>query len=187
MADELCVPAVAPPLVWQIKCLQLFSGGDGGASGVGSGVAAAWSFCFLGFASDSPEAIFRADGGGAAFNSDVFYISGGQVKLLVLCGDSGEVLSVVRPVRFVSVFFVKGRQQVSPAVGFPSWLLLLAAAADPSSGRRHRWWRIQWQFGSRWCGVAGIQEDGNFWVCGLDYLVIQGVSCKFAGLYCTSD
>ena len=145
MADELCVPAVAPPPVRQIKCFQLFFGGDGGASGVGFGVAAAWSFCFLGFASGGPEAVSRADGGGAAFSSDVVYISGGQVKILVLRGDSGEVLFVVRPVRFVFVFFAKGRQQVSPAVGFPSGLLLLAAAADPSSSRRHRWWRIRWR------------------------------------------
>ena len=98
MADELCVPAVAPPPVRQIKCFQLFFGGDGGASGVGFGVAAAWSFCFLGFAGGS-EAVSRADGGGAAFSSDVFYFSGCRAKLLVLYGDSDEVFFLVCPVR----------------------------------------------------------------------------------------
>ena len=97
MAEELCVPAVTPPLVRQIKCFQLFSGDDGGASGVGFGVAAAWSFCFLGFASGGPEAVSRADGGGAAFSSDVFYFSGCRVKLLVFHGDSDEVFFVVCP------------------------------------------------------------------------------------------
>ena len=58
MAEELRLPAVALPPVRQIKCFQLFSGDDGGASGVGSGVAAAWSFCLLGFGTDGGRISF---------------------------------------------------------------------------------------------------------------------------------
>jgi len=76
MAEELRVSAVAPPPVRPIKCFQLFFGGDGGASGVGSGEAAAWSFCLPGFGSDGREALFRADGGGVGVSSDVVYIFG---------------------------------------------------------------------------------------------------------------
>jgi hypothetical protein len=71
-------------------CFQLFSGGDGDASGVGSGEAAEWSFGFLGFGSVCREAFFRVDGGGPDFSSDVFYFSGGRAKLLILHGDSDE-------------------------------------------------------------------------------------------------
>ncbi|XP_039781410.1 uncharacterized protein LOC120648830 [Panicum virgatum] len=98
MAEELYVPAVAPPPVRQIKYFQLFSV----VMAVHPASVPAWqlrgAFAFLGFACGGPEAISRADGSCAAFSSDVVYISGGQVKNLVLRGDSGEVLSVVRPV-----------------------------------------------------------------------------------------
>jgi len=114
MAEELRVPAVAPPPVRPIKCFQLFFCGDGGASGVGSGVAAAWSFCLPGFGSDGREALFRADGGGAGVSSDVVYISGGRVKLLVLRGDSDEMVFGVRSVRLVcSIRFAFGWELLS--------------------------------------------------------------------------
>ncbi|KAG2552593.1 hypothetical protein PVAP13_9KG471400 [Panicum virgatum] len=94
MAEELYVPAVAPPPVRQIKYFQLFSV----VMAVHPASVPAWqlrgAFAFLGFACGGPEAISRADGSCAAFSSDVVYISGGQVKNLVLRGDSGEVLSV---------------------------------------------------------------------------------------------
>ena len=83
--------------------------------------------------------------GGAGVGIGILHIDdAGRLLFLLLyfsgCGITGEV-----SVSFLSVCFAKGRQQVSPAVEFPFGLLLLAAAADPSSGRRHRWWRIRWR------------------------------------------
>ncbi|KAG2615866.1 hypothetical protein PVAP13_3NG037126 [Panicum virgatum] len=74
---ELRFPAGAAPLFWLIRCIQLLFVGDGGGSGVSCGEVAAWCFGFLGFD------------------------SGGQVKILVLRGVSGDLLSVFRLVRCV--------------------------------------------------------------------------------------
>ena len=84
--------------------------------------------------------------GGAGVGIGIFYIDdAGKLLFLLLyfsgCGIADEV-----SVSFLSVCFAKGRQQVSPAAGVSSGLLLLAAVVDSSSGRRGRRWRIQSSF-----------------------------------------
>jgi len=81
---ELRFPAGAAPLFRLIRCIQLLFVGDGGGSGVGCGEVAAWCFGFLGFG------------------------SGGRVKILVLRGVSGDLLSVFRLVRCVVLLLALG-------------------------------------------------------------------------------
>jgi len=111
-----------PVVVRLIKCIHLLFVGDGGSSGVGSGEVGACCFCFLGF-----------DSGGC--------FSGGRGEILVLRGVPGEVLFVVRLVRFVVLLLSVGMDLVCsfllleggwdfPFVGLLSWLLHDVAAVD---------------------------------------------------------
>ena len=128
---ELRFPAGAAPLFRLIRCIQLLFVGDGGGSGVGCGEVAAWCFGFLGF-----------DSGGSC--------SGGRVKILVLRGVSGDLLSVFRLVRCVVLLLALGMDPwCSPRSfffragdfviggGFPAALSLLhgSGGASCSSGR----------------------------------------------------
>ena len=122
---ELRFPAGAAPLFWLIRCIQLLFLGDGGGSGVGCGEVAAWCFGFLGFD------------------------SGGRVKILVLRGVSGDLLSVFRLVRCVVLLALGMDPWCSPrsfffragdfVIGgrFPAALSLLhgSGGASCSSGR----------------------------------------------------
>jgi len=124
MADELCVPAVAPPPVRQIKCFQLFSGDDGGASGVGSGVAAAWSFCLLGFGTDGGRIKLLVLRGDSVFSGDYFV----PLRFFV---DDGGVVSGQDRMRFGSFFsYAIGRKFLLPLGGLASWVVDFVGGAS---------------------------------------------------------
>ena len=123
---ELRFPAGAAPLFRLIRCIQLLFIGDGGGSSICCGEVAVWCFGFLGFD------------------------SGGRVKILVLRGVSGDLLSVFRLVRCVVLLLALGMDPwCSPrrcffragvcrtGRGFPAALSLLhgSGGASCSSGR----------------------------------------------------
>jgi len=83
--------------------------------------------------------------GEAGVGIGIFYIDDTVELLFLLLYFSGYGVTSEVSVSFLAVF-ASGRQQVSPAVAFPSGLLLLAVAADSFSGRLGRWWRIRLLF-----------------------------------------
>ena len=112
------------PPVRQIKCFQLFSGDDGGASGVGSGVAAAWSFCLLGFGTDGGRIKLLVLRGDSVFSGDYFV----PLRFFV---DNGGVVSGQDRMRFGSFFsYAIGRKFLLPLGGLASWVVDFVGGAS---------------------------------------------------------
>ncbi|CAO2047494.1 unnamed protein product [Urochloa humidicola] len=157
MAAELRFPAVALLLVRRIKRLQSFSDGDGNGFGVVFGEDAARSFCCLYFGPDGQ--VDFSEGAGEAGGFGGFLFSGGGGGAFWLC---------------LVVCFYCGRSTMFASSACPG--------RATASSRLCKFRPVE----NRGRLMRKEENEGDAAGCVRFYLVNQGVSCKDAGLYCTS-
>ncbi|CAN6282555.1 unnamed protein product [Urochloa humidicola] len=216
MAAELRFPAVALLLVRRIKRLQSFSDGDGNGFGVVFGEDAARSFCCLYFGPDGQVDFSEGAGEAGGFGGFLFSGGGGGGMSVVfssfakgrdLVFPAGDLVSGSSASSTAADFLVchdsedDGRCSSTRFFVYESssafWLCLVVCfycgrstmfASSACPGRATA--------SSRLCKFRPVENrgrlmrkeenEGDAAGCVRFYLVNQGVSCKDAGLYCTS-